>query len=295
MDGVYLVFVGCYLVSLPFIRWLPARPARENNPDLRKGGRAADGERRRADGRPVPAILPWFSLAAIFFTYINIGAYWTYIELAALHAGIAEAWIVPLLTWVSLGSVVGCLVAMLVSDRFGLARPLLLALGGMILIVGLLADAIDHRNLLISLVFFNLLWAFIDVYQMSTAAVIDRSGARGHILGSADADQDPARAQADDALERGLASAETPGNWTEFSRTGTRRREQIISPFLSGEKVGKEPANEGPLPREKTDGLPAKARYRWASRFLWMASFSSLCCSSSVKPKSFPARLSASA
>jgi len=121
-------------------------------------------------------------LIAIFFTYINIGTYWTYIELAALDAGVAEEWIVPLLTWVSFGSLVGCLVATLISDRFGLAKPLLVTLVIMALVVGILGDEINHRNLIISLIFFNLLWIFIDVYQMSTVAVIDKSGSFAALL-----------------------------------------------------------------------------------------------------------------
>jgi predicted MFS family arabinose efflux permease len=26
MNGIYLAFIGCYLVGLPFLRWIPARP-----------------------------------------------------------------------------------------------------------------------------------------------------------------------------------------------------------------------------------------------------------------------------
>lgn len=50
----------------------------------------------------------WLCLAAIFFTYINIGGYWTYIELAAEDAAIADELISRLLVWGSLCSVVGC-------------------------------------------------------------------------------------------------------------------------------------------------------------------------------------------
>ncbi len=181
MNGIYLVFIVCYLLTLPFLRWIPVHPDPPNaaapmRSAVPKGGFSGVVRPR------MRAILPWFCLVAIFFTYVNIGAYWTYIELAALHAGIAESWIIPLLTWVSLGSVLGCLAAMLLSDRVGLSVPLLFALGGMILVVGILGRGINHRNLFLSLLFFNLLWVFIDVYQMSTAAVIDRAGAFASLL-----------------------------------------------------------------------------------------------------------------
>jgi predicted MFS family arabinose efflux permease len=168
MNGIYGVFIVTFLLPVPLLRWIPARP----DP-------VPAGERglAREDAAPQPpAILPWLCLAAIFFTYVNIGTYWTYIELASLDAGIEAGWVGRLLVIVSLGSFLGCLVATLISDRFGLARPLLATLAVMASIVGILVPGIDYPNLLVSLALFNFLWIFIDVYQMGTVAVIDRRG-----------------------------------------------------------------------------------------------------------------------
>jgi predicted MFS family arabinose efflux permease len=169
MNGIYWAFIIAFLVSAPFLRWIPAHP------DPRPT--AATQAAARVDAPAVPRMLPWLCLAAIFFTYINIGTYWVYIELAALDAGIDPDWVGRLLVIVSLGSFVGCLVATFISDRFGLARPLLVTLAIMAVIVGMLAPGIQYTNLLISLALFNFLWIFIDVYQMGTVAVIDRRGA----------------------------------------------------------------------------------------------------------------------
>ncbi|MEJ2535077.1 MAG: YbfB/YjiJ family MFS transporter [Gammaproteobacteria bacterium] len=125
----------------------------------------------------MPRYLPWLSLGAIFFTYVNIGAYWTYIELASVTGGIDPDWVGRLLVIVSLGSFVGCLVAVLISNRWGLARPLLATLALMAVIVGILGVDMNYTNLFVSLCLFNLLWVFIDVYQIGTVAVIDRRGA----------------------------------------------------------------------------------------------------------------------
>ena len=181
MNGIYLVFIFCFMLTLPWIRWIPAHPI-QGKPASDEFGMKTIKLWRPANYRPFSSFLPWFCLTAIFFTYINIGAYWTYIELAALGSGIAKSWIVPLLTWVSIGSVVGCLAAMMISDRYGFSRPLLLSLLGMALVAGVLAGEINHLTLVISLLFFNLLWVFIDVYQMSTLAVIDRSGTFASLL-----------------------------------------------------------------------------------------------------------------
>jgi len=132
--------------------------------------------------RQVPAWVPWLVLAAIFFTYVNIGSYWTYIELASKDAGIDPDYVGKLLVITSFFSLVGCAVATVISNRFGLARPLLIALISMATIVGMLSFGINDTNLLISMFSFNLLWIFVDVYQMSTVANVDHSGAFASLM-----------------------------------------------------------------------------------------------------------------
>jgi len=180
MKGVYGAFILCFLFSAPFLRWLPRRPAEPGLDvmvDVEETGGAHHTEHRH-----VPAYLPWLCLAAIFFTYMNIGTYWTYIELASLDAGIDAEWVGRLLVIVSLGSFVGCLVATVISNRWGLARPLLFTLAVMSVNVGILGVDINYTYLLISLALFNFLWIFIDVYQMGTVAVIDKSGSFASLM-----------------------------------------------------------------------------------------------------------------
>lgn len=166
MNGIYWVFIVAFLLSVPFLRLLPPRPL----------PRSEDAIARDLLRPAVPAFLPWLCLAAIFFTYINIGTYWTYIELASLNAGIDADWVGRMLVIVSFGSMLGCLIAILISNRWGLARPLLVTLLLMAAIVFILGLEINYLHLFISLAMFNLLWIFIDVYQMGTVAVIDRRG-----------------------------------------------------------------------------------------------------------------------
>ena len=180
MNGIYLAFIFCYLVSLPFLRWIPARPV-ERGLDVKVELAAEDGPSRIVH-RQVPAWVPWLVLAAMFFTYVNIGAYWTYIELATIDAGIDNAYVGRLLVWTSFFSLLGCAVATVISNRIGLARPLLVALFGMVTMVGMLAFGIDDINIMISMFSFNLLWIFVDVYQMSTVANVDHSGAFASLM-----------------------------------------------------------------------------------------------------------------
>jgi predicted MFS family arabinose efflux permease len=180
MNGIYMAFILCYLITLPLLHWIPARPL-DRALVIEVETETPDGEHRRVERR-VPIWVPWLVLAAIFFTYINIGTYWTYIELATIDAGIDNRYVGRLLVWTSFFSLVGCAVATVISNRFGLARPLLLALISMATVVGMLSFGINDINILISMFSFNLLWIFVDVYQMSTVANVDHSGAFASLM-----------------------------------------------------------------------------------------------------------------
>jgi MFS family permease len=81
IEGVYIALIVSYVVGLLFISWLPRRPvdkALDVEVDIEK-----PGGKHYVEHKHVPAYVPWMVLGAMVFTYINIGAYWTYIELSA--------------------------------------------------------------------------------------------------------------------------------------------------------------------------------------------------------------------
>jgi predicted MFS family arabinose efflux permease len=171
MAEIYVVFATSYLPAIALLRWIPARPA---VPTEKAAKDAGEGD---APGTVhVPTIVPWLCLAAMALTYVNIGAYWTYIELASADAGLDAAWVSEVLVWVSFFAVLGCLFATVLSDRFGLARPLLMTLLLHAATAGMLIGGIDPPRFLISLYAFNFLWIFVDVYQMGSVANLDGSG-----------------------------------------------------------------------------------------------------------------------
>jgi len=167
MNGIYWVFIVCFLLTLPFLGWIKSYPK----------PRSQDTEsvttNKNNSSKP---LLAWVCLFAIFLTYINIGAYWTYIELAALDSNTNPELVSEVLVWASLCSLIGCLIATLLSNRFGLLRPLLIALFTMATGVGMLAFGINEPKFLMSVFTFNLLWIFTDVYQMGSLANFDHGG-----------------------------------------------------------------------------------------------------------------------
>jgi predicted MFS family arabinose efflux permease len=173
MNAIYTLFALSYLPALFLLRFVPARPA------IATGDNSATQARRREGVDHlvrVPPAVPWLCLLAMALTYVNIGAYWTYIELAAADAALPAGWVSSVLVWVSFFSVLGCLVATVISDRFGLARPLLFTLLLHAATAGMLVAGIDQPKFFISLYAFNFLWIFVDVYQMGSVASLDDSG-----------------------------------------------------------------------------------------------------------------------
>ena len=164
MDGIYLFFIATYVVTLPFVRIIPTADF-------------APVDRPETLAEPQPRTgLAWIGIAAIVISYINIGAYWANIELAAEAAGLDGEWAGQVISWSVLLSFVGCFVAMFVLKHFDYEKPILVTFLMMMLAVGLLAVNISAAIFVFSVAMFNFLWIFIDVYQMGGVSVADRSG-----------------------------------------------------------------------------------------------------------------------
>jgi predicted MFS family arabinose efflux permease len=174
MEGIYITLIATYVVGLLFISWLPRRPA-DRALDVEVDVEESGG-RHHAEHKHVPAYVPWLVLTAIVFTYINIGAYWTYIELSTVNSDASPEWVASMLWVSSVFSVIGCLFAVLLSNRFGLAKPLLVTLVFQACIVVMLVFGITNFKIAFSMFFFNFCWIFVDIYQSATIANVDHSG-----------------------------------------------------------------------------------------------------------------------
>jgi predicted MFS family arabinose efflux permease len=174
IEGIYLALIASYLLGLAFISWLPRRPvdrALDVEIDVEE-----PGGHHHVEHRHVPAYVPWMVLIAIVFTYINIGGYWTYIELSTVESDASPDWVASMLWVSSVFSVIGCLFAVMLSNRFGLARPLLGTLVLQAGIVLMLVFGITNATVAISMFMFNFCWIFVDIYQAATVANVDHSG-----------------------------------------------------------------------------------------------------------------------
>jgi predicted MFS family arabinose efflux permease len=174
MEGVYMALIGSYVVGLLFISWLPRRPA-DKALDVEIDVEEPDGH-HHSEHRHVPAYVPWMVLIAMVFTYINIGGYWAYVELSTVDSDASPDWVASMLWISSVFSVIGCLFAVLLSNRYGLARPLLVTLVFQAIIVVMLVAGITDFKIAFSMFAFNFCWIFVDIYQAATIANVDHSG-----------------------------------------------------------------------------------------------------------------------
>ena len=169
MNEIYLFFMILAGICAVLVFWIPTKPLNKEQ--------LAEQEKHQTihENWRVPKILPLLCLIAICFTYINIGGYFTYIELAALADGVSQEWSGSVLTWSSFLGIAGCVIAF-VCTRYGLFKPLFISLIAMAAIVAMLALGINDINLAVSLFGFMTLWTFVDVYQSAMVAHMDRSG-----------------------------------------------------------------------------------------------------------------------
>lgn len=174
IEGIYITLIVTYVVGLLFISWLPRRPV-DKALDVEIDVEEPSGQ-HHTEHKHVPAYVPWMVLIAIVLTYINIGAYWTYIELSTVDSDASPEWVASMLWVSSVFSVIGCLFAVLLSNRYGLARPLFVTLVFQAGIVLMLIFGITNATVAISMYFFNFTWIFVDVYQDATIANVDHSG-----------------------------------------------------------------------------------------------------------------------
>ena len=152
MDMIYVFFIATYVVTIPLFAGCPRRI------DFSSAVQATETTERH------PSVLAWVGIFAIVVAYINIGAYWANIELAAEDAGLDGDWAGSNF-WTVL-TFVGCFTAMVTLKKLDYDRPILVTLVLMVLAVGALAVNFTAAIFLLSVALFNFLWIFIDVYQM---------------------------------------------------------------------------------------------------------------------------------
>lgn len=174
MDGIYYFFISFSVIGLLFLHWIPPHASKDIT-DVDVDVIDKQGIHHHIH-KHVPPYVPWMSLVAIFFIYTSIGGYWAYIKLANLSLGLEGDAIDEVIAWASYVSVFGCLVTTFIANRIGMAKPLIIVLLCMVFVDSMMVGNMTIILLLLNIILFNLLWVFIDVYQMGTMSNFDPTG-----------------------------------------------------------------------------------------------------------------------
>jgi len=169
VDGIFLFFCGAFVLTYSFVRWLPRSNKEASVQEAVSGNQLAS----KAN---IPSWIPWLCLAAVACVYINVGAFWAFIERLGVDASLSDDFISNTLALGTLFTLSGCAIATWMGNKFGQSKPLIAAFALMTSILFLLAFKVTPVSYVVAATVFNFCWLFIDVFQLGTIGNIDHTG-----------------------------------------------------------------------------------------------------------------------
>ena len=168
VDGIFIFFCLAFISTYFFVRWLPS-----SNKESHSETSSFEAENTTTN---IPAWIPWLCLAAVACVYINVGAFWAFIERLGDNANLSADFISNTLALGTLFTLSGCAIATWMGNKYGQSKPLIAAFVVMTAILFLLALRVTPITYVIAATVFNFCWLFIDVFQLGTIGNIDHSG-----------------------------------------------------------------------------------------------------------------------
>jgi predicted MFS family arabinose efflux permease len=169
VDGIFLFFCAAFVMTYIFVPWLPRTNKEANNSQIPTSNDHVNKGR-------IPAWIPWLCLAAVACVYINVGAFWAFIERLGVDASLSDDFISNTLALGTLFTLSGCAIATWMGNKYGQSKPLIAAFALMTAILFLLAFKVTPISYVVAATVFNFCWLFIDVFQLGTIGNIDHSG-----------------------------------------------------------------------------------------------------------------------
>lgn len=166
VDGIFLFFCAAFVMTYFFVRWLPRSNKEASNIETSD----------QVSKTSIPTWIPWLCLAAVACVYINVGAFWAFIERLGVDASLSDDFISNTLALGTLFTLSGCAIATWMGNKYGQSKPLIAAFIVMTAILFLLAFKVTPVSYVIAATVFNFCWLFIDVFQLGTIGNIDHSG-----------------------------------------------------------------------------------------------------------------------
>lgn len=160
VDAMLGLFAGLCVLGLLLVRLVPVH------------GRSQSVAPSGAGLLSGPVLL---ALAGCFLFYVNIGAYWTYIERIGTTAGIEFGAISNGLAFSTAASMAGVFLASWLGGRRGFFIPIAASAVAIVLAVVLLTGNLRLTAYVVSAVIYGIAWNVSVTYQYSTVNVVDQS------------------------------------------------------------------------------------------------------------------------
>lgn len=164
VSGLYYLLAAASVLMMLTLRRYPSAGAQKNAAE-RVGG-----------ATPVHRGLLWIGLLASFLFFCNIFGFWTYIERVGQAAGLSLETIGLALGLSQFAAILGAGAAVIASDRYGRAAPLVLALIGQILVLWLLLGQFASITFYLGAGLFQALFMLANSYQLGVIAKMDNRG-----------------------------------------------------------------------------------------------------------------------
>lgn len=163
VSGLYVLLAGAALVMLLAVWRFPSQGAR----------RIADASSGGANDHTA---LIWLGLIASFLFFACVFGFWAYLERIGRSAGLSLESIGFALGASQFAAIIGAGAAALASTRFGRALPLLLVMGGQLLVLWMLVGRFSSFEFFVGAGLFQALFVLANSYQLGVISKIDVKG-----------------------------------------------------------------------------------------------------------------------
>ena len=177
MKGLLIFFALFASLAFFFVRYLPT--SAEEHLDLQKASITA------------PSIYRAMAVVSVFVFFMGVGAIWTYLFLIGIDSGGTEQQVANALTLCLFTGAAGAFTAVVVANKYGRIKPLVVGVLGCLIAMFMLFGAIGLAVFTLAVSVFNYAYNMTHPYLYAALSSIDGSGfiiryaVAGQMLGTA--------------------------------------------------------------------------------------------------------------
>ena len=177
MNGLLVFFALFASLAFFFVRYLPSS--------------AEEHVHLEEDSITAPSIYRALAVISVFIFFMGVGAIWTYLFLIGIDSGGTEQQVANALTLCQFTGAAGAFTAVVVANKYGRIKPLIVGVLGCLIAMFMLFGVIGVVIFTLAVSVFNFAYNMTHPYLYAALSSIDRSGSiiryavAGQMLGTA--------------------------------------------------------------------------------------------------------------